>query len=187
MVIIRHNCRLYRIPVFIAIIPFFGWIVNVCEEAHVSLVLPHHSCQVTPGPYSNVTTFQSQCLGFEVLGHTFSMWPTCPTTENFLLGQVVIQVRGRKKVVHVQFMAKSFYHPCQYSHCSMGCCQVLCLPLSVFTKVNIHVICISCRVAQFEHFDAKTFVFFWGMCCLKTILPVNFTMTSYTAKCLKGL
>jgi len=59
--------------VFIAIIAFSGWIVNVCQEAHVSLVLPHHSHQVTPGPYSIVTTFQSHCLGFEVLGHALSM------------------------------------------------------------------------------------------------------------------
>ena len=72
-VIICHNCRLYRIPMFIAIIAFSGWIVNVCQEAYVSLVLPRHSYQVTPGPYSNVTTFQSQCLGFEVLGHPLSM------------------------------------------------------------------------------------------------------------------
>ena len=54
-VIIRHICRLYRVAVFIAIIAFSGWIVNVCQEAHVSLVLPHHSRQVTPGPYSNVS------------------------------------------------------------------------------------------------------------------------------------
>ena len=72
-VIICHNCRPYRIPVFIVIIAFSGWIVNVCQEAHVSLVLPHHSRQVTSSPYSNVTTFQSQCLGFEVLGHALSM------------------------------------------------------------------------------------------------------------------
>ena len=72
-VIIRHNWRLYRIPAFIAIIALSGWIVNVCQEAHVSFALPHHSHHVTPGPYSNVTTFHSQCLGFEVLGHALSM------------------------------------------------------------------------------------------------------------------
>jgi len=48
-------------------------IVNVCQKAHVSLVLPRHSSQVTPGPYSNVTTFHSLCLGFEVLGYALSM------------------------------------------------------------------------------------------------------------------
>jgi hypothetical protein len=35
-VIIRHNCCFYRIPVFVAIIAFSGWIVNVCQEAYVS-------------------------------------------------------------------------------------------------------------------------------------------------------
>jgi len=72
-VIIRHNSQLYRIPMFVMIIAFSGWIVNVCQQAHVSLVLPHHSHQVTPGPYSNVTTFQSQFLGFDVLGHALSI------------------------------------------------------------------------------------------------------------------
>ena len=49
-VIIRYNCRLYRVPMFIAIITFYGRIVNVCQEAHVCQVSPNHSCQVTPGP-----------------------------------------------------------------------------------------------------------------------------------------
>ena len=57
MVIICHSCWLYRIPVFVAIIAFSGWIVNICQEAYVS-----------------------QCLGTEVLGHVLSMWPNCPTT-----------------------------------------------------------------------------------------------------------
>jgi len=70
-IIIRHNCQLHHIPVFIVNIAFSGWIVSVCQEAHVFLVLPHHS-QVTPGPYSNVTMFQSQCVRFEVLGHALS-------------------------------------------------------------------------------------------------------------------
>ena len=77
-VIICHNCRLYRVPVFIAIIAFSGWIVKVCQEAHVSLVLPHHNRQVTPGPYSNVTKFQSHCLGSESLSITFLCSLTVP-------------------------------------------------------------------------------------------------------------
>jgi len=43
-VIIRHNFWLYRIPVFVAIIAFSGWIVNICQEAYVLLVLSHYSC-----------------------------------------------------------------------------------------------------------------------------------------------
>ena len=38
--------------------------------------------------------------------------------KKFFLGQVIKQVRGGKEVVHIQFMAKSFYTPCQISHCS---------------------------------------------------------------------
>ena len=48
------------------------------------------------------------------------------------LYQVIKQVRGGKDAVHIQFMAKSFYHACQISHSIMGCCQVLCHPSSVF-------------------------------------------------------
>jgi len=109
-VIVRHNCRLYRVPVFIAIIVFFGWIVNVCQEVHVSLDPPHHRCQVNPGPYSNVTTLQSECLGLRSLDRPFLCSLTVPQQEIFFLGQVVKQVRGGKEVVHVQCMAKSFYH-----------------------------------------------------------------------------
>ena len=72
---------------------------------------------------------------------------TVPQQEIFFfLRQVIKQVGGGKEVVHVQFMAKSFYTPCQISRCSIGFCQV-CRPLSVFTKVNIHVVSISSRVA----------------------------------------
>jgi len=79
----------FRIAVFNTIVAFSGSIVNVCQEAHLSVVLPHHSRQVTSGPYSKVTAFQSQCFGFEVLGHALSMQPNRPTTVTFLLCQVV--------------------------------------------------------------------------------------------------
>ena len=107
-VIICHSCWLYCVPVFILIIAFSGWIVNVCQEAHISLVLLQHSCQVTPGPYSNVTTFQSQCVGF--WGPWASPFYATSLSHNrkFFLCQVISQVREGKEVVHVQFMAKSF-------------------------------------------------------------------------------
>ena len=62
-VIIRHNCRLYHIPVFIAIIAFSGWIVNVCQEAHVSLVL-----QTTAVKSPLVLTRMSPRFNLSVLG-----------------------------------------------------------------------------------------------------------------------
>jgi hypothetical protein len=65
---------------------------------------------------------------------------------------------------------------------AVRCCVAICLSLF---EINIHVIFISCRFTQFEHFNTVTFDFF-GMYCLKTILPLNFTMTSSTAKHSEG-
>ena len=96
-VIMHHNCRLYHIPAFMVIIAFSVWIMNVCQEAHVSLVLPHHICQVTPDPYLNVTTFQSRCLRFVVLGHALSMHPLSTTTENFFPGPSGQTGQGKKR------------------------------------------------------------------------------------------
>ena len=42
----------------------------------------------------------------------------------------------------------------------MGCCQVLCCPLSVFTQIQVHVISVTAGVTEFIHFDAETFAFF---------------------------
>jgi hypothetical protein len=81
-VIIPHSCRLYRVPLFIAVIAFSGWNVKVCQEVHFSLVLPHHSRQVTPCPYSNVTTFQS-VLVLRSLGMPFLCNLTVPQQKNF--------------------------------------------------------------------------------------------------------
>ena len=123
MVIICHNWQLIRIPVFIMIIAFSGWIVDVCQEKHVSLVLPHHNCQVTPGPYSNVTMFQSLCLGFEVLGHALSMQPHCLTTGNFFLGQVV-------KKMSMYSLWPNPTHLVRLDTCvwvALRCCATLCL------------------------------------------------------------
>ena len=88
-VIIRHNCWLHRIPVFVAIIAFSGWILNMsggvrlfCPSklqviSHLSRISPHFS--------------------LSVLG----MWPG--PQQNFFLGQVVIQVRGGKEAVHIVY------------------------------------------------------------------------------------
>lgn len=48
-VVICHNCWLFSIPVFISKIAFSGWIMYDHQDGHISLVLPHHSCQVTLG------------------------------------------------------------------------------------------------------------------------------------------
>ena len=111
-VIISHNYRLYGIPVFIAIIAFSGWIVNVCQEAHVSLIHPHHICQVTPGPYSNATTLQSECVGFRSLGMPFLCSFTVPQQEiSFWASRQTGQGRKRScpRRVYGQIRLPSFY------------------------------------------------------------------------------
>jgi len=42
-------------------------------------------------------------------------------------------------------------------------------------------------VTQFVYFDAENFHFFLGIYCLKIILPLNYTVTSSTAKCSEEL
>jgi hypothetical protein len=46
-VIIHHNCWFYRIPVFVAVIAFSEWIVNIWQEAYVSPVLPQFAQQIS--------------------------------------------------------------------------------------------------------------------------------------------
>jgi len=128
-------------------------------------------------PLTNISTFQSQCLGHVA-------WPT----TKFFSGPSRHTGKGRKR-------------SCPYSLCpnpstpfvrlvTVLCiavrCQMLFRPFTVFTKVKIHVICISCRVAYFQHFDAETFAFF-GMYCLNDTIPLNFTMISSIAKCSERL
>jgi hypothetical protein len=54
--------------------------------------------------------------------------------------------QGRKRSCPYTVYAQILLPLCQTCHCTMCCCQMLFRPF-VFTKVNIHVICISCRVA----------------------------------------
>jgi len=77
MVIIHHNCRLYRVTVFIAIIALCGWIMNVCQEAHVSLVKsPLVFTQMSPH-------FSLSVLGLWSLGMPFLCGLTVPQEEIF--------------------------------------------------------------------------------------------------------
>jgi hypothetical protein len=113
MVIIYHNCRLYHIPVFIATVAFSGWIVNICQEAHVCLVPPHHSCQVTSGRYSNVTMFQSMSR----LWGPFLCSLTVPQQRIFS-GPSHHTGQGRKGRCPCTVYDQN--PPCQISHCSIG-------------------------------------------------------------------
>ena len=112
-VIIRHNCCLYRIPVFVAIIAFSGWIVNICQEAYASC--PSKLQFISHLWFLHEYFHGSVC----VLG----LWPKCPTTK-FFSGPSLPTGQGSKKAVHIQFMPKSFYPLCQTCHCTMCCSQM---------------------------------------------------------------
>jgi len=103
--------------------------------------------------------FNLSVLGLRSLGIPFLCSLTVPQQKIFFWTKSSYR-SGEEKIVHVQFMAKSFYNPCQVSHCIVCCCQVLCRSLSVFAEVNIHVTCISSRVTSFEYFDAEMFTSF---------------------------
>ena len=128
------------IPMFIAIIAVSGWIVNVFSGG------TRLSCPSTPQPSSHPWSLL-ECHHVSIsVSWVWGPWAypsyvvSLSHNRKFFSGPGCQTGQGRKEVVPVQFMAKSFYLPCQISHCSMGCCQVLCRPLSVLTKVNIRVI-----------------------------------------------
>ena len=62
-----------------------------------------HSCPSTLQLISHlwslhdIATFQSQCLGPEVLGHVLAMWPNCPTIKFFFSGPSRHTGQGRKR------------------------------------------------------------------------------------------
>jgi len=125
-VIICHNWRLYHVPKFIAITVFSGWTVNVCQEAHLS-------CPSTPQLSQPRSFFECHHISISV-SCVWSPW-ACPFyvaslfhNRKCFLGQVIQQVRGGKEAVQVQFMAKSFYHPCQISHSYRGLLSGVVLP-----------------------------------------------------------
>ena len=94
----------------------------------------HLSCPSTPQLSSHPWSLL-ECLCVSVWVSFICGPSSCPfyatslshNRNFFFLAQVVKQVRGR------------FYLLCQISHCSVGCCQLLCHPLSFFMEVNIHV------------------------------------------------
>jgi hypothetical protein len=128
-VIICHNCRLYHIPKFITITAFYGWIVNVCQEAHVSLVPPHLSCQVNPGPYSNVTTFQS-VLGLRSMGMPLLCSLTVPQQEIFFWTKSSYRSGEEKKLSMYSLWpnpSTNLVRLVTLSWVAARCCTALCL------------------------------------------------------------
>ena len=123
------------------------WVDCECLSGGTSLLSFHTTAIKSPLALTRMSPcFILSVLGLRSLGMPFLCSLTVPQQEIFFCAKSSNR-SGGKEVVHVQFMDKSFYTPCQISHCSVGCCQVLCRPLSVFPEVNIHVTCISSRVA----------------------------------------
>ena len=93
-VIIRHNCQLYCVPVFITIIAFSGWIVNVCQEAHVSLVKsPLVLTRMSP-------RFSLSVLGLRSLDMPFLCSLTVPQQEIFFWAKSSNRSGEEKKSIY---------------------------------------------------------------------------------------
>ena len=93
--IVRHNCQLCCVHVFIMVNAFSGWIVNVFPGG-TSVLSLHTTAVMSPlvltrmSPRFSLSVLSLRSLGIPFLcSHTFLQ-----------------QVRGRKEVVHVQFIAK---------------------------------------------------------------------------------
>jgi len=100
MVIVRHNCQLYRVPVFIMVNAFSGWIVNVFSGG-TSVLSLHTTAVMSP----LALTWMLPCSSLSVLGLRSLGIP-------FLCSHTFVQqVRGGKEVVHVEFIAKCSPHP----------------------------------------------------------------------------
>ena len=62
-VVIRHNLRLYGLPIIITEITLCWWIMYVCQNMYVPFVPPQYGCQVTPSPYLKVAPLECHSLG----------------------------------------------------------------------------------------------------------------------------
>ena len=58
-VIIRHNLRLYCLPVIIAEIALCWWVMDVRQNKYVAFVPLKYGCQFTPSPYLKVAPCHS--------------------------------------------------------------------------------------------------------------------------------
>ena len=144
MVIIRHNCRLYRIPMFIAIIVI--WVDHECSSGGMRLSSFHTTAIKSSLDLTRMSPrFNLSVLGLRSLGMPFLCSLNVPQQKIFFWAKSSHR-SGEGKKLSMYSSRPNPSTPRQISHCIVCCCQVLCCPLSVFTEVNIHVICISCRV-----------------------------------------
>ena len=61
--IIRHNLRLYGLPIIVAEITLCWWTMYVCQNTYAPFVSPQYCSQVIPSPYMKVAASESHSLG----------------------------------------------------------------------------------------------------------------------------
>ena len=185
-VIIRHNCRLYRIP-RVHRNNCLLWVDRECLPGGT-----HLSCPSTLQPSSHPWSLLECHHVSVIVSWVWGPWacPFCAVSQShnmkFFSGPSHQTGQGRKRSCPCTVYGLILLPPLSDSHCSVGCCQVLCCPLSVLTKVTFMsyvypVESHSMNILMLKHLR------FFGMYCLNNTLPLNFTMTSSTAKCSEGL
>ena len=108
------------------------WVVRECLLGGI-----HLSCPLTPQlsrhPWS---LLKCHHISFSV-SRVWGPW-TCPFyaaslphNRKFFSGPSHQTVQGRKRSCLCTVYGQILLPPCQISHCNMGCCQVLCHPLSL--------------------------------------------------------
>ena len=130
-VIIHHNCRLYHVPVFFAIIAFSGWIVNVCQR-HTSLLSFHTTAVKSSLVLTRMSPrFSLIVLGLGSLGMPFLCSLTVPQQEIFFWAKSSNR-SGEEKKLSIYSLWPNPSTPLVRLITSVGCCQVLCRPLSLY-------------------------------------------------------
>jgi len=179
-----HDCQLYRVPVFVSEISFFGWIVFVRQDGHVSLV-PHTTAFKSPLVLTRMSPRFSLCIVvFRSVGMPYLCGLTVPQQ------QIVFRTKSsdrseEENKLFMQFVTISLYSSRHICHCVMGCCQLLSPAVCPYPGTHpCHTYNQWSRVVC--KFLCQNICICFGMYCLKITLPLNFTVTSSTAKCSGG-
>ena len=134
-VIICHNVWFYCVAQFTAEIYFCGWfrmLAGKCLFCLSSVLLWSHPWSLLEhSPNSVFTVLQLRSSGMPFL---FSL--TVSQQLMFFFVKPSESSGEEKEIVLAQFVATSFCFPCNFCHCGMCCCQLLCHALS-FAKYTL--------------------------------------------------
>ena len=130
MVIIRHNCRLYRIPMFIAIIVI--WVDHECSSGGMRLSSFHTTAIKSSLDLTRMSPrFNLSVLGLRSLGMPFLYSLTVPQQEIFS-GPSHQTGQGRKRSCPYTVYGQILPHPVRLATVlcvAVRCCAALCLSL----------------------------------------------------------